>query len=157
MRVLITGVTGFVGSHLADHLVDAQVPAIGTSYEGRWRFGVGQSTRDSVPVRRWDITQPANDEFVAWVNEFDPAVVFHLAGASVPADCGGEEPNQHAVATNVRGTVNVLDLVGRLQSTPHVVVASSCHVYKTEPHHFHRVAPSSCCELIPAVQRFLST
>ena len=39
MRVLITGVTGFVGGHLAEHLMASGDLVVGLSSSGRWPQG----------------------------------------------------------------------------------------------------------------------
>ena len=133
MRIFITGITGFVGSHLADLLVRSGDEVIGTSRDGRWRYGVSEETRRGIPVRPWDIADTAPTEMVDWLIDFQPDAVIHLAGASVPADCGSVEPNAVAISSNVEGTKSVLDLVQRCQIQPHFVHASSCHVYPPSP------------------------
>ncbi len=133
MRVFITGVTGFVGSHLADLLVRNGDEVAGTSRDGCWRYGVSETTRNAVPVLAWNIADSANGEMVDWLVRFRPDAVIHLAGASVPADCGAVEPNALAVSSNVDGTKFVLELLQRSQVQPHFVHASSCHVYLPVP------------------------
>ena len=63
------------------------------------------------------------------IEAFGPEVIYHLAGLSVPRDCGGDEPAPVAVAVNVGGTGQVVRLAASLKSSPRVIFVSSCHVY----------------------------
>jgi GDP-6-deoxy-D-talose 4-dehydrogenase len=67
MRVLITGITGFVGSHLAKLLACSGVDVFGLAHDAGQRPGVFQA----------DITQKAAVQDV--IAACDPEVVVHLA------------------------------------------------------------------------------
>jgi GDP-4-dehydro-6-deoxy-D-mannose reductase len=100
-RVLITGVNGFSGRHLAAFL--ARDPGLAV-------LGTGRSVRTSVPVagyRPCDITdEQAIHELVAWA---EPDVVYHLAGAWNAAT------DEALVDVNVRAFERLRDAI-RLQA-----------------------------------------
>ena len=138
MRFFITGITGFVGSHLADLFVRNGDEVRGTSQMGQWRSEIPVATRKSVSLRSWDISQQASSDLLTWFADYCPDAVIHLAGASIPADCGAIEPNDLAIRSNVEGTRSLLDLIERADLSPHFIHASSCHVY---PHPSRQTPP----------------
>ena len=129
MKAFITGITGFIGSHVAEHLLSEQVAVLGTARSG-WHDDAPGALVNSVELVPWDIGEPAPREVVQRVKSFDPDVVFHFAGISIPALCGGKDgPTERAVRVNVHGTNHVLDL-GLELGNPRVVFASTCHLYE---------------------------
>lgn len=126
MRALITGVTGFVGTHLAEHLLAQGDEVAGCSDRGQWSADAPAQLLDRVSLFGWNLS--TDDEPSAW-RGFAPECVYHLAALSVPEDCGYEQPTPAAWALNVEGTRRVLDAALRLPSPPRVIVASSSHVY----------------------------
>jgi GDP-4-dehydro-6-deoxy-D-mannose reductase len=130
---LITGITGFVGGHLAEHLAAQGDAVIGSARNRVWRSGVPASVLEAAPVLAWDITQPPEDDFVEQVAAFQPDHIFHLAGISVPGDCGDWAPTDAALKANVHGLEHVAHLAQRLDSQPRLVFVSSCQVYTPLP------------------------
>jgi len=133
MKALITGITGFVGGHLARHLLDAGDEVLGVSQNGVWPAGFDLP----VPLVRCDLADDLEPAFAASVEAFAPDVIFHLAALSIPLDCGatasevGGEPNVAAWNMNVTGVERLLRLVDRLAKRSRVVFTSSSHVYGT--------------------------
>lgn len=134
MRALVTGVTGFAGSFLAEHLRDCGDNVLGISRGGVWRERWSarnwpdQLARD-VELLAWDVAAEVPQHARARIAAFAPDAVFHLAALSVPSDCGEEEPTAEALEVNVAGTRRVLDLAASLAIRPRVLVVSSAHVY----------------------------
>src|SRR4051812_22084774 len=125
MRTLITGVTGFVGGHLAEALLSAGGGTIhGLSRSGafppEWTHLTDQVTLHSV-----DLTDAAAVQ--ALVRSVQPDRIVHLAGF---ADAGRSfrEPDA-AWAGNLTATRALFDAVARWGGSPRVVVASSVQVY----------------------------
>jgi GDP-4-dehydro-6-deoxy-D-mannose reductase len=120
MNALVTGITGFVGPHLAEHLRAAgdAVAGVARRPDPRARFV-------------WDLAAADPDPaVVAEIDAFAPDVVYHLAAASIPLECGGAgDPTPFAWRTNVEGTRRVLELAVALRRKPRVVIFSSSHVY----------------------------
>ena len=61
MRVLVTGVSGFVGGHLAEHLTDAGDLVVGLSASGQWPPGLAHLARQ-VRIERCDLADVAADD-----------------------------------------------------------------------------------------------
>ncbi len=124
MRALITGVAGFAGSHLAEHLLASGDQVIGTTTTNERR-----ATDARLEAIEWDIRSPAPPETVGRIQEFAPQWIFHLAAISVPARCGADEPTQEAIQVNVAGTEHVLQLLGQIHPSPRLVFTSTSYVY----------------------------
>ncbi|MBP89770.1 MAG: hypothetical protein CMJ64_24200 [Planctomycetaceae bacterium] len=129
MRAFITGVTGFAGSHLAEHLLAQGDAVLGCGRRGKWDVSVPTSVTTRTPVFVWNLADGVTPEVDQRVAEFRPDVIYHLAAVSVPADCGGEEPTPMASEANIEGTRSVVELCQRLDNNPRLVFASSCYVY----------------------------
>ncbi len=121
-RVLITGITGFAGSHLAEHAVASGDEVHGLAFEEPPYRNLDRIAND-VRIHRGDLGDPAAVR--AAVVAARPDVVFHLAGQAVPA-LAAQDP-QAAVRVNVLGTSSVVEAV-RPDGTP-LVFASSAEVY----------------------------
>ena len=129
MKVFITGITGFVGSHLAEWLLERGDQVMGVGESGRWKSSAPDALVKSIELSSWDIRHPATENLVDRLGQFQPDVVFHFAGVSIPAKCGVDGPTPMAMDINVAGTHNVLDLVERIPIPPKFVFASTVHVY----------------------------
>lgn len=132
--VVVTGVCGFVGFHLAQALLDRGATVIGVDQRGPGSGPrvVGQLRRlQGRPGFRLVVAslQDAGraNELVGCLR--DVGVVFHLAAATDVRASWGEGFADHAVST-VLGTQRLLDACQRA-GVPRVVVASSSHVYGT--------------------------
>jgi nucleoside-diphosphate-sugar epimerase len=135
VKALITGVTGFVGSYLADHLLSCGDEVLGCSYNGHWGPDIPQSVTERVAVFPWDMTAGLPDDVAAHVADFAPDAIYHLAAISIPADCGADQPTMRAICTNVDGTRSVISLAAFLVNRPRIVMAGTCYVYGTVSSH----------------------
>ena len=130
MRAFISGITGFAGSHLAEHLIACGDAVAGTNRTGRWPRNLPERLKRSVDLMAWDVADARGIEPLQLaLTAFQPEVIFHLAAISFPADCGTDEPTARAQAVNAEGTRHVLQLASSLEPRPRVVFASSAHVY----------------------------
>jgi GDP-4-dehydro-6-deoxy-D-mannose reductase len=133
MRALITGATGFVGRHLADHLAACGDEVMGTDL------------RASASTIGLDVTDGLAVDGV--LDSTRPEVVFHLAGWS---DVGSSWRNPlSAFRANAEGTLNVLE-AAHAHGVQRVLVVSSADVYGivagadlpiTEDHPLRPVSP----------------
>ena len=150
---LITGLTGFVGSHLAEYLLDAtDWNLVGMT---RW----GDSTENlehlirrindgnqRVSLINADLTDPLAVRTA--VKAAKPDYVFHLAAQSFPLT-SFTNPSE-TLQTNVLGTLNLLEAIRHETPNAWVHVCSSSEVYGkvpgntgliTEDSHFHPASP----------------
>lgn len=129
MRVLITGITGFAGSHLADFIL-AQDPTIQVHGTRRWRSkeDAADHLEGRVTFHECDITDAHNVYHV--VERVKPDRIFHLAAQSyVPASWDSPADTFH---TNIVGQCNLFEAVRRLRSSgydPVIQVAGSSEEY----------------------------
>ena len=121
MRAIITGGSGFVAKHLAQHLFDCGDDVLLT---------LRTDNRDcKFPTLYWDITAPMDPTVERAVERFKPDTIFHLAAISTRETCGSSEPSAVAVAVNVQGTQHVIDLCKSLSTKPLLFFSSSVYVY----------------------------
>ncbi len=129
-RVLITGITGFVGSHLADYIL-ANFPEVRIFGLARWRSPTDNIRHmlDKITIELGDLSDLPSLKTV--LSRHEPDVIFHLAAQSyVPYSF------LSPVATlniNVIGTCNLLEAVKELKFAsnydPIVHICSSSEVY----------------------------
>jgi GDP-4-dehydro-6-deoxy-D-mannose reductase len=122
-RVLITGITGFAGSHLAEHLVAQGVEVHGLAHEDP-PFVNLVALAGKVAIHEGDLLRL--DDIEGALAGSRPDAVVHLAGQAVPTRASADP--LAAVRINVLGTATLLKALERY---PHVrlVLASSADVY----------------------------
>ena len=127
VRVLITGLTGPVGSFLADYLLT--LPDLELHAFKRWRSDPRPIAhlRGKVKIHEGDIEDPfAVDRAVAAAA---PDRIFHLAAQSYPS--ASWEAPVHTMRTNVEGTLNLLEAVRRHVPRARVHIAGTSAQYGT--------------------------
>ncbi len=127
MRVLLTGITGFIGHHLAGELEAAGAEVFGLAEGGGGDASPGGG-RDR-PLFEVDILdRPA---LVEAIDRCAPEVVVHLAGLSHVGQ-SWQRPGDY-LRVNFIGTRNVLRAVHACAPGTRVVIASSAEVYGGVP------------------------
>jgi GDP-4-dehydro-6-deoxy-D-mannose reductase len=125
MRVLITGITGFAGSHLADlclSMKDVEVYGI-----IRWRSRTENIEHiwDDLKLLECDLRDASSTMDV--IGEIKPDRIFHLAAQSfVPTSW--KAPTE-SLTTNVIGQVNVFEAVRKLGLDCSIQIACSSEEY----------------------------
>ena len=126
MKVLITGITGFVGSHLADFLL-AEVPGVEVYGIKRWRSPEDNIRRIVEKITLYDCDLRDLGSIIRVLEACKPGVVFHLAAQSyvqssymAPVD---------TLDTNIIGTTNLLEAVRITEQAPVIHICSSSEVY----------------------------
>lgn len=126
MRVLITGITGFAGSHLADYLI-AEHPDVEIFGTYRWR-----SRRENIEHLDGKVTLLETDlrdypSVAAALRRAEPDAIFHLAAQSfVPTSWNA--PSE-TIVTNVVGQTNIFEAVRALGLDPRIQIACSSEEY----------------------------
>lgn len=144
-RALITGISGFVGGFLAEHLLELGDAVLGATADGDWLPTSPPGLASRVELVAWDVGRDDGlpDESRRRIERFAPTHLYHLAAISVPALCGDQEPLPHAVAINVGGAHRAAQLAAALPTRPRVLLASSSHVYAPVDPEQPRVAESA--------------
>ncbi|HLC67798.1 MAG TPA: GDP-mannose 4,6-dehydratase [archaeon] len=124
MRILITGITGFVGSHLAEHLLSRGDDVYGTM---RWRSRLDNIVhiKDKLKLIESDIRDSYSIEKA--IKSTQPDVIFHLAAQSY-VHTSFHAP-QETLSTNIIGTVNLLEAVRSSGLDPVIQIAGSSEEY----------------------------
>lgn len=129
MKALVTGAGGFIASHLVDVLLEDHYPVRAlVHYNSRGYWGhlerLRSESQDRLDVQLGDVTDPYLVRHL--VDGCD--VVFHLA-ALIGIPYSYHAPASY-VATNVGGTLNVLEACRRA-GVRRVIVTSTSEVYGT--------------------------
>lgn len=126
MRVLITGIAGFAGSHLAELALGQGAAVVGTVLPGAPTDNLAAVRQDLVTVP-CDLTLPGAAATV--LAEVRPDRVFHLAGASVVGTSWARRAD--VLRTNLEGTFQLLEGL-RAHPVPCLLVSSG-EVYGPAP------------------------
>jgi GDPmannose 4,6-dehydratase/GDP-4-dehydro-6-deoxy-D-mannose reductase len=126
MRVLITGITGMVGSHLAEYIL-ANHPGVEVHGLVRWRSPMANIEQIQPKLFLHCAELRDLNSLVILLTKVKPERIFHLAAQSyvttsfdAPAD---------TLHTNVIGTTNLLDAVRIVGIDPIIHICSSSEVY----------------------------
>lgn len=115
--VLITGMQGFVGSHLAKAL----------EKKGATVWGISRTVKKGNILKANIIEYSKIDEII---KKKKIAICFHLAAESI-VESGQEDPYQ-TLKINTLGTLNILECA-RKNNLEKVIIASTVHVYGDNP------------------------
>jgi len=129
-KVLITGITGFVGSHLADYIL-ANFPEVQIFGLARWRSPTDNIRHilDKITLEFGDLLDLPSLKTI--LSRQKPDVIFHLAAQSyVPFSFSSPVVTLN---TNMIGTCNLLEAVKELKFAsdydPVIHICSSSEVY----------------------------
>lgn len=126
MRILITGISGFVGPHLVRHIASTAPEA--EVWGLVWAADPAQAP-SSIQQIEGDLTDISSVK--AALDEVRPEIIFHLAAASSVAS-SWDHPGRF-LEVNAVGTVNLLEVLRTLGLDARVVVSSSAEVYGAVP------------------------
>jgi GDP-4-dehydro-6-deoxy-D-mannose reductase len=125
MKVLVTGITGFAGSHLVDYLLTRTGLEITGILRWRSRTENIEHFRDRVSLVECDLRDASSVRDV--VDDVRPEWIFHLAAQSfVPTSWTA--PTESLV-TNIVGQLNVFEAVKKLGIRPRIQLACSSEEY----------------------------
>jgi len=124
MRVLITGIAGFVGSHLAEYALKKNAEIFGTILPNEPLSNIAH-IKNQLTLFKCDITDAKKLELA--VKKSKPDFVFHLAAQS-NVSLSWKIP-QKTMEVNVIGSINLLESLRRYAPNARVLLASSREVY----------------------------
>lgn len=123
-RVLITGITGFAGSHLAEFLLKKKFEIYGVC---RWRANRDNILHLNKKLKLIEADLLDAHSLDSLMIEVRPEYIFHLAAQSfVPASWTSPAVT---LETNVVGTANLFESVRRAQIDPVIQIACSSEEY----------------------------
>ena len=126
MRALITGITGFAGSHLAEYLLKHQ-PHVEVYGTRRWRSPLRNLENVLGKVQLVDCELRDAHSVLGTVADVRPDYVFHLAAQSfVPTSWEAPGDTFHS---NVIGQTNLFEAVRQLGLDPVIQLACSSEEY----------------------------
>jgi len=137
-RVLITGITGMVGSHLADYLyenTDWKIYGMcrwNDDYDNINHLMPEINNKKRIELLYGDLNDLASLLFV--VEKAKPDFVFHLAAQSYPKT-SFDSPLE-TLQTNIIGTANLLESIRKLNVDPVIHVCASSEVFGRVPKEF---------------------
>jgi GDP-4-dehydro-6-deoxy-D-mannose reductase len=124
MRILITGITGFVGGHLVEALAPAGHAVIGLSRRGVWPAQLAH-LEGKAELLAGDLAAPAQIESV--ITRARPEWLIHLAGYANPGRSAAEP--EHCWHENLTATRTLYDAVARTTFRPRILFVSTGLVY----------------------------
>ena len=165
MKVLITGISGMVGSHLAEYIL-ADHPDVDLHGLIRWRTPLDHlvAIKDRINLHYADLRDL--NSLIVLIKKVQPDWIFHLAAQSFVTT--SFDAPVDTLSTNVIGTTNLLDALRITGVDAKVHVCSSSEVYGqvlahevpiTEANPFRPASPyavSKVGEDMIAFQYFLS-
>ena len=130
-KVLVTGTAGFIGFHLARHLLDEGFRVHGFDgmtdyYDVTLKQRRHQMLLQNNGFSATEGMLEDNDAFQAMATEFAPDIIVHLA-AQAGVRYSLENPRAY-IESNVVGTFNVMEAARELQ-VKHLLMASTSSVY----------------------------
>lgn len=127
LRVLITGITGFVGSYQAEQILALGRKDIEIYGMKRWRSPLEHISgiKDSINLIDADLLDATST--VQMIKTIKPDRIFHLAAQSfVPYSF---DAPHITLETNIIGTLNLLEAVRQSSTDPLIHICSSSEVY----------------------------
>jgi len=123
LKALITGISGFVGSYLAEYLLDeTDCEVAGTAFGPTGNI---DHIREHLQVYPAELSQLEVVSFI--LGEVRPDLIFHLAAQ--PLTSLSRKDPWHTLELNIRMQLNILEAVHRLKLSSRVLVVGSSEVY----------------------------
>ena len=123
--ILITGITGFVGSHLADLALEKDCKIYGLK---RWNLSRLRNVRHLMDKITWidcNITDPVSVKKA--IKKSKPDKIFHLAAESFVSP-SWDHPS-HYMDVNYKGTVNIFEALREFDLKTRILIPGSGEEY----------------------------
>lgn len=123
-KILITGITGFAGSHLAEYLIDKGDQISGTYLSEGGLLNI-LKIRDKLDLHKINLLEEGTVNNL--VSSLKPDVIFHLAALPSPA-ASFNNPAEF-LSNNINSQVNLLEAVKNSKISPRILIVSSAEIY----------------------------
>jgi len=144
MRTLVTGISGFVGGHLAEHLTSQGDVVVGLSSSGKWPRDLEEVGR-GVRIEPFDLTAGDDASLADLIARKQPEVLYHLAAQANPQASVADPRGTWAL--NLGGALTLLEAVKASGIKPRVVLVGSGVCYGNPPP--EHLPVSETCPLRP--------
>lgn len=124
-KVLITGITGFAGSHLADYLLSVGTYEVSGSCTDDAKVANLASSKDRVRLHKLNLLDEEGTNQL--ISKEKPDFLFHLAALTSPKS-SFDNPRD-TFTNNVSAQINILEAVRKYSMETRVLVVSSAEVY----------------------------
>src|SRR2546428_12689117 len=125
-NVLVTGITGFIGSRLASKLVESNYDVYGfVRHTSERELSRLKPVLDRIHIIEGDLSR--YHSVLSAVETSNPAIVFHL-GALTPVRLSFDDPYPY-ITTNFDGTVNLVHAILKENPKTRLIAASTAEVY----------------------------
>jgi dTDP-glucose 4,6-dehydratase len=130
LNVLVTGITGFIGSRLATRLVDQGDDVYGlVRHSSERELKRIEKIVPKIHLIEGDLVR--FHSVLSTVETSDPNIVFHL-GALTPVRLSFDDPYPY-IGINFDGTVNLVHSIVRQSPNTRLIAASTAEVYGWQP------------------------
>lgn len=124
-NILITGISGFAGSYLTEHLIATGEEAIFGTYLTQDSLINLESVKDKVKVHKVDLLH--KEDVQSLVNSVQPSLVYHLAALTSAGD-SFRNPAE-TITQNASIEINLLEALRKTKPDCKILVVSSAQVY----------------------------
>ncbi|OGH16556.1 MAG: hypothetical protein A3C30_05200 [Candidatus Levybacteria bacterium RIFCSPHIGHO2_02_FULL_40_18] len=124
-KAFITGITGFAGSFLAEHLVGEGEYEISGTYLTDGSLKNVSNIQSKVKLNKVDLQDASAVKAI--ITEVKPDLIFHLAALTAPGE-SFENPGEF-ITNNILAQVNVFEAVRSSKLKSKILIVSSAEVY----------------------------
>ncbi len=124
MKVLITGIAGFVGSHLAELLLKKREEVFGICLPGESLGNIRHIKRD-LHLTNCDITD--FDSLSSVIKRINPDEIYHLAALSSVGKSFSHPAD--VIGVNIRGTLYLLEILRNMSKKARILIVGSSDMY----------------------------
>jgi GDP-4-dehydro-6-deoxy-D-mannose reductase len=121
-KVFITGITGFAGSYLAEHLLSLGNFSVCGTYLSEESLSLVSSIQKDISLVKLNLLDA--EKVSATIKEYKPDLVFHLAALTSPAE-SFKNPSE-TVTNNITAQINLMEAIrqNNLPETKMLVISS---------------------------------
>lgn len=123
-KAFVTGIAGFVGSHLTEHLLAKKIEVYGLYHPQHSTQNIDH-LKDKINLVAGDLAKSKQVKKI--LKDVKPTYVFHLAASSSPSQ-SFEKPRE-ALENNIFGELNLLEALRDIKSTAKILIIGSSEEY----------------------------